>query len=39
MTRSLAVIHHDLMSKGGGEAVAMTFLEALQAEYNITLIT
>lgn len=39
MAKSLAVIHHDLMSKGGGEAVAMAVLEALQAEYDITLIT
>ena len=39
MAPTLAVIHHDLMSKGGGEAVAMTVLEALQDEYDITLIT
>ena len=39
MAGNIAVIHHDLMSKGGGEAVAMTVLEALQDEYNLTLIT
>ncbi|RDI71082.1 glycosyltransferase family 1 protein [Halopelagius longus] len=36
---SVAVVHMDLMSKGGGEAVAMNALEALQAAYDVTLIT
>lgn len=39
MDRDVAVVHHDLMSKGGGEAVAMTVLEALQDEYDLALIT
>ena len=39
MAGNIAVIHHDLMSKGGGEAVAMTVLEALQDDYDLTLIT
>jgi glycosyltransferase involved in cell wall biosynthesis len=29
----------DLMSKGGGEAVAMNVLEALQGDYDVTLLT
>jgi glycosyltransferase involved in cell wall biosynthesis len=36
---SVAVVHMDLMAKGGGEAVAMNALEALQAAYDVTLIT
>lgn len=39
MNEDIAVVHHDLMSKGGGEAVAMTALEALQKNYDVTLLT
>lgn len=37
--REIGVVHMDMMSKGGGEAVAMNIIEALQDEYEITLIT
>ncbi len=37
--REIAVIHMDLMAKGGGEAVAMNVLEALQDDYEVTLLT
>ena len=36
---AVGVVHLDLMSKGGGEAVAMNALEALQADYDLTLLT
>lgn len=36
---SVGVVHLDLMSKGGGEAVAMNAIEALQAEYDVSLLT
>jgi len=39
MASRVAVIHHDLMSKGGGEAVTMAVLEALQDDYDLTLLT
>jgi hypothetical protein len=39
MSDHVAVVHHDLLSKGGGEAVAMTVLEALQEDYELTLVT
>ena len=35
----IAVIHMDLMSKGGGEAVAMNVLEALQDDHDLTVLT
>ncbi|MFC4549717.1 MULTISPECIES: glycosyltransferase family 4 protein [Halorussus] len=35
----IAVIHMDLMSKGGGEAVAMNVLEALQEDHDVTVLT
>lgn len=35
----LAVIHMDLTSKGGGEAVAMNVLEALQDDHDLTVLT
>ncbi len=35
----IAVIHMDLMSKGGGEAVAMNVLEALQDDHDVTVLT
>ena len=39
MTPEIGVVHMDLMSKGGGEAVAMNVLEALQDDHDVTLIT
>ena len=36
---SVGVVHLDLMSKGGGEAVAMNVMEALQADHDLTLLT
>ncbi len=36
---AVAVVHMDLMSKGGGEAVAMNAIEALQDDYDVTLLT
>ncbi len=35
----IAVVHMDLMSKGGGEAVAMNVLEALEDDHDVTLLT
>ncbi|QLG60430.1 glycosyltransferase family 4 protein [Halorarum salinum] len=35
----VAVAHVDLMAKGGGEAVAMNVLEALQDDHDVTLLT
>lgn len=35
----IAVVHHDLMIKGGGESVCMNAIEALQDEHDVTLIT
>lgn len=35
----ITVIHNNLDKKGGGEAVCMTVLEALQNDHNITLLT
>lgn len=35
----IAVIHMDLMAKGGGESVAMNVLEALQDDYDVHLLT
>ena len=35
----IAVIHMDLMSKGGGETVCMNVLEALQDDHDVTLLT
>ncbi|WP_227376995.1 glycosyltransferase family 4 protein [Haladaptatus halobius] len=35
----VAVIHMDMMAKGGGEAVAMNVLEALQGDHDVTLLT
>ena len=39
LMEDLAVIHMDLMAKGGGEAVCMNVLETLQDEYEVTLLT
>ena len=36
---SVGVVHMDLMSKGGGEAVAMNAIEALQTDHDVTLLT
>lgn len=36
---SVAVAHMDLMAKGGGEAVCMNVLDALEDEYDTTLFT
>lgn len=36
---SIAVVHMDLMAKGGGEAVTMNVLEVLEDEYDVTLVT
>jgi len=36
---SVGVVHLDLTSKGGGEAVALNVLESLQADYELTLLT
>ena len=36
---AVGVVHLDLMSKGGGEAVAMNAIEALQADYDVSLLT
>ena len=36
---SVAVVHPDLMMKGGSESVCMHILEALQDQYDVTLIT
>ncbi|MFB6185270.1 MAG: glycosyltransferase family 4 protein, partial [Halobacteriaceae archaeon] len=35
----IAIVHPDLMMKGGGEAVCINILEALQKSYNVTLLT
>lgn len=35
----IVVVHHDLYKQGGGEFVCMTVLEALQSEYDVTLLT
>jgi len=35
----VGVVHMDLESKGGGEAVAMNCLHALQADHEVTLLT
>ncbi|WP_222915013.1 hypothetical protein [Natrinema sp. SYSU A 869] len=35
----IGVVHMDLMSKGGGEAVNMNVLEALQDDHDVTLLT
>lgn len=35
----IAVVHPDLMRKGGAEAVCMNILEALQYTYDVTLLT
>lgn len=35
----VTVVHHNLNKRGGGEAVCMTVLEALQEEHNVTLLT
>jgi glycosyltransferase involved in cell wall biosynthesis len=35
----IAVVHHNLMAKGGAEGVAMNVLETLQNDYDITLLT
>ncbi len=35
----IGVVHMDLMSKGGGEAVGMNVLEALQDDHEVTLLT
>lgn len=35
----IAVVHHDLMIKGGGESVCMNTLEALQDDHDVTLFT
>ncbi len=35
----IGVVHMDLLSKGGGEAVSMNVLEALQDDHNVTLLT
>lgn len=35
----VAVVHMDLTSKGGGEAVAMNTIEALQDDHTVTLLT
>ena len=37
--KEIGVVHMDLMSKGGGEAVAMNVLEALQRDHDVTLLT
>lgn len=36
---AIGVVHLDLMSKGGGESVSMNVLEALQDDYDVTLLT
>ncbi len=36
---AIGVVHMDLMAKGGGEAVAMNVLEALQRDHDVTLLT
>jgi glycosyltransferase involved in cell wall biosynthesis len=38
-TERIAVVHHNLMAKGGAESVAMNILETLQNNYDITLLT
>ena len=35
----IAVVHMDLMAKGGGEAVCMNVLEALEERHDVTLLT
>jgi len=35
----VGVVHTDLESKGGGEAVAMAVIEALQVDHDVTLMT
>lgn len=35
----ILVVHDDLMTKGGGEAVCMHTLEALQDQFDVTLLT
>jgi glycosyltransferase involved in cell wall biosynthesis len=35
----IAVIHMDLMAKGGGEAVCMHVLESLEEDHDVTLLT
>ena len=35
----IAIVHMDMMSKGGGEAVAMNVIEALQRRHDVTLLT
>lgn len=35
----ICVVHMDLMAKGGGEAVAMNVIQALQDEHDVTLVT
>lgn len=37
--RRIAIAHTDLMAKGGGEGVCMNVLEALQDNYEVTLLT
>jgi glycosyltransferase involved in cell wall biosynthesis len=36
---SVGVVHMDLMSKGGGEAVAMNVVDALQTDHDVSLLT
>jgi len=36
---SVAVVHRDLMAKGGAEAVAVNVLETLQPDHDLTLLT
>jgi len=35
----IGIVHHDIMTKGGGETVCMNVLEALQQKHEITLLT
>lgn len=35
----IAIVHPNLMMKGGGEAVCINIFEALQSSYNVTLLT
>ena len=36
---NVAIVHMDLMAKGGGESVCMNVLEAIQDDHDVTLIT
>lgn len=38
-TNTIAIVHHNLMEMGGAEGVGMNVLEALQHQYDVTLLT